>query len=146
MSLFYFRKGCHLPEDDIFTVEIRVRIASIDKEINPKYKLRLGISNGGDVVSVGERDIQPKIPSLTANYYEYDYKPILDINMALSINKVFSRNEIITVEGLVEHMFKSKGESPATNIRFPKILYIQFFFHCFKQAYCEVLWAGRITN
>ena len=124
-SLFDLRKGCHLPEDDIFTVEILVRIASInqyDYGDNPKYKLRLGISNGGEVVSVGEREIQIKTPNYrNTPYYKYAYKPILDINMNLSIDKVFSRNEIITVEGLVEHMFKSKGESPATYIRFKTI-------------------------
>ena len=98
-----------------------MRIASINQHgygDNPKYKLRLGISNGGEVVSVGEREIQIKTPVLDTYYKNYAYKPILDINMTLSIDKVFSRNEIITVEGLVEHMFKSKGESPLLNIRF----------------------------
>ena len=98
-----------------------MRIASINQfgyGDDPKYKLRLGISNGGEVVSVGEREIQIKTPTLNSDFFYYAYKPILDINMTLSIDKVFSRNEIITVEGLVEHMFKSKGESTATNIRF----------------------------
>ena len=99
-----------------------MRITNINHGNNPKYKLRLGISNGGDVVSVGEREIQTTTPDPVPPYYNYGYKPIIDINMTLSIDKVFSRNEIVTVEGLVEHMFKSKGESHATDIRFQKIL------------------------
>ena len=102
-----------------------MRITNINRGNHPKYKLRLGISNGGDVVSVGEREIQTTTPTITSSYYSYGFKPIIDVNMTLSIDKVFSRNEIVTVEGLVEHMFKSKGESHATDIRFQKILYLR---------------------
>ena len=91
-------------------------------EKDPKYKLLLGLSNGGEVISVGERQIQTKTPSSTSQYYDWKYKPIIDINMTLSVDKVFSRNDIVTVEGLVEHMWKSSGESPSTWIRFKRKL------------------------
>ena len=81
-------------------------------------KLRLAISNGGEVVSVGERQIRLAAPSRSGTYPSWDLKPMLDINMTLSVEKVFSRNEVVTVEGLMEHMYKSKGEAWSTQIRF----------------------------
>ena len=86
-------------------------------------KLTLGISNGHEVISIGERSIKYKTPSLTGNYYDWQYKPLIDISMTLSEDKVFSRNEIVIVEGIVEQMFKSKGESHTTEIRFVNKLY-----------------------
>ena len=122
INLVYFRKGCHLPEDDIFTVEILVRVAFLQFYQNPNPKLTLGISNGDEVISVGERRINLEIPSKSGNqgFYNWQYKPIIDISMTLLEDKVFSRNEIVVVEGIVEHMFKSKGESHTTEIRFVK--------------------------
>ena len=82
-------------------------------------KLRLAISNGGEVVSVGERQIRLATPSrVGVTWANFHQKPILDINMTLSEEKVFSRNEIVTVEGLMEHMYKSNGEALTTHIRF----------------------------
>ena len=82
-------------------------------------KLRLGISNGGEVVSVGERQIRLVTPSRSGvTWAEWKNKPVLDINMTLSVEKVFSRNEVVTVEGLMEHMYKSNGEALLTQIRF----------------------------
>ena len=81
-------------------------------------KLRLAISNGGEVVSVGERQIRLAAPSRSEEWKSWNLKPLLDINMNLSVEKVFSRNEVVTVEGLMEHMYISKGEAWSTQIRF----------------------------
>ena len=87
--------------------------------------LTLGVSNGDEVISVGERRIKLVIPSTSGKYYDWQYKPIIDISMTILEDKVFSRNEIVVVEGIVEHMYKSKGESVLTAIRFVKELYIE---------------------
>ena len=79
----------------------------------PIWYLKLGISNNGEVVSVGER----KIELHTAIVDTHIIRPLIDINMTLAEDKVFSRNEIVTVEGIMEHMYKSKKESPTTYIR-----------------------------
>ena len=87
-------------------------MADIAYNNNPKWLLKLGVSNNGEVVSVGEREIQLDTAADTA------IRPFLDINMTLAEEKVFSRNEIVTVEGIMAHIWhKSKKESPTAYIR-----------------------------
>ena len=95
-------------------------MASLASYPDPNPKLTLGISNGDEVISVGERQIKFEIPQKIGKYYEWRYKPVIDINMNLLEDKVFSRNEIVIVEGIMEHTIKSNGESLRTQIRFEK--------------------------
>ena len=92
-------------------------MADIAYNNNPKWLLKLGVSNNGEVVSVGEREIQLDTATESA------IRPFLDINMTLAEEKVFSRNEIVTVEGITAHIWhKSKKESPTTYVRLSSII------------------------
>ena len=113
-----FRKGINLPEDDIFTVEVLVRMADIDGVTSDgsKWSLRLGVSNNGQVVSVGQRELTVKAAS-TKDDRLNSSRPLIDINMTLAEDKVFVRNDIVQVQGIMAHMFKSRGEGRTTYIR-----------------------------
>ena len=114
-----FRKGIHLPEDDIFTVEVLVRMADIDGVTSDgsKWSLRLGVSNDGQVVSVGQRELTIKAASTKDDRLNFN-RPLIDINMTLVEDKVFVRNDIVQVQGIMAHMFKSRGEGRTTYIRY----------------------------
>ena len=114
-----FRKGINLPEDDIFTVEVLVRMADIDGVTSDgsKWSLRLGVSNDGQVVSVGQRELTIKAASTKDDRLKFS-RPLIDINMTLVEDKVFVRNDIVQVQGIMTHMFKSRGEGRTTYIRY----------------------------
>ena len=116
-----FRKGINLPEDDIFSVEVLVRMADIDGVTSDgsKWSLRLGVSNNGQVVSVGQRELTVKAAS-TKDDRLNSSRPLIDINMTLAEDNVFVRNDIVQVQGIMAHMFKSRGEGRTTYIRYEK--------------------------
>ena len=107
-----------MPEDDIFTVEILVRMADIANIITDgsKWALKIGVSNDGEVVSVGQRELTVKTATTKADRLNNSL-PLMDINMTLVEDKVFTRNDIVSVEGIIAHMFKSRGEGRTTFIR-----------------------------
>lgn len=116
---FMFRKGINLPEDDIFTVDVLVRMADIDGVTadGSKWSLRLGVSNDGQVVSVGQRELTVKAASTKDDRLNFS-RPLIDINMTLAEDKVFVRNDIVQVQGIMAHIFKSRGEGRTTYIRY----------------------------
>ena len=118
---FMFRKGINLPEDDIFTVDVLVRMADIDGVTadGSKWSLRLGVSNDGQVVSVGQRELTVKAASTKDDRLNFS-RPLIDINMTLAEDKVFVRNDIVQVQGIMAHIFKSRGEGRTTYIRYLK--------------------------
>ena len=85
-----------------------------------KWSLRLGISNNGEVVSVGKRELTVKTVS-SLNERINSSRPLIDINMTIFEDKVFVRNDIVQVQGIMSHMFKSRGEGRTTYIRYLKI-------------------------
>ena len=114
------RKGFNIPGDDIFTVEVLVRMADIDGVTTidgSKWYLKLGVSNDGEVVSVGQRELTVKAAA-TKDDRVKSARPLMDINMTLVEDKVFVRNDIVEVQGIMAHMFKSRGEGRTTFIRY----------------------------
>ena len=84
-----------------------------------KWSLRLGVSNDGEVVSVGQRELTVKAAS-TEDERVNMARPLMDINMTLVEDRVFVRNDIVEVQGIMAHMFKSRGEGRTTFIRYLK--------------------------
>ena len=82
-----------------------------------KWNLRLGVSNNGEVVSVGQRELTVKASSSKDDRVKMA-RPLMDINMTIVEDKVFVRNEIVQVQGIMAHMFKSRGEGRTTFIRY----------------------------
>lgn len=82
-----------------------------------KWSLRLGVSNNGEVVSVGQRELTVNASS-TKDERVNMARPLMDINMTLVEDRVFIRNDIVQVQGIMAHMFKSRGEGKTTFIRY----------------------------
>ena len=102
-------------------MDVLVRMADIDGVTadGSKWSLRLGVSNDGQVVSVGQRELTVKAASTKDDRLNFS-RPLIDINMTLVEDQVFVRNDIVQVQGIMAHIFKSRGEGRTTYIRYLK--------------------------
>ena len=106
---------------------------------NSVWFVKLGVSNNGQVtcfdlgfenfectciefhifqvVSIGSRDVTVNRTTSTVERSEGIKRPLMDINMTLVEDKVYVKDETVSVMGVMRHMNKSRGEGRTTNIR-----------------------------
>ena len=68
-------------------------------------------------MSIGSRDVTVNRTTSTVERSEGIKRPLMDINMTLVEDKVYVKDETVSVMGVMRHMNKSRGEGRTTNIR-----------------------------